>query len=73
MSYLDLPRFTISGNFYTDPSTVDNDPSHYDPSCTNPAPWQDPGGTHSFSFQDLLAGQMPNRTFTPPTVSATIF
>lgn len=69
MSYLDLPRFTISGNFYTDPSTVDNDPSHYDPSCTNPAPWQDPGGTHSFSFQDLLAGQMPNRTFTPPSVS----
>jgi hypothetical protein len=69
MTYLDLPRFTISGSFYTDPSTVDNDPSHYDASCTNPSPWQDPGGSHSFSFQDLLAGQTPNRDFTTPTVS----
>jgi hypothetical protein len=69
MTYLDLPRFTISGSFYTDPSTVDNDPSHYDEACTNPSPWQDPGGSHSFSFQDLLAGQTPKRDFTTPTVS----
>ncbi len=50
MSYLDLPRFNFLGKFYTDPSTVNNDPSHYDPDNTKPSPWQDPGGTHSFKF-----------------------
>jgi hypothetical protein len=70
MSYLDFPRLIVSGSFYTDPSTMDNDPSHYDPANTNPSPWQDPGGSHSFSFQDLLAGQLPNRNFTPPAVVA---
>lgn len=69
MSYLDFPRLVVSGSFYTDPSTVDNDPSHYDPANTNPSPWQDPGGSHSFSFQDLLAGELTDRNFTPPTVS----
>jgi hypothetical protein len=54
MSYLDLPRISFVGSFYTDPSTVDNDPSHYDPSCTDPSPWQDPGGSHYFAFNDLL-------------------
>jgi hypothetical protein len=68
MSYLDFPRLVVSGSFYTDPSTMDNDPSHYDPANTNPSPWQDPGGSHNFSFQDLLAGELPNRDFTPPTV-----
>ncbi|MGC2637326.1 MAG: hypothetical protein WA294_09095 [Acidobacteriaceae bacterium] len=70
MSYLDFPRLIVSGSFYTDPSTMDNDPSHYDPDNTNPAPWQDPGGSHNFSFQDILAGQLPNRNFTPPKVSS---
>jgi hypothetical protein len=70
MSYLDFPRLVVSGSFYTDPSTMDNDPSHYDPSNTNPSPWQDPGGSHNFSFQDMLAGQLPNRDFTPPLVVA---
>ncbi len=50
MSYMDLPRFHFLGVFYTDPSTVNNDPSHYDPSTTRPSPWQDPNGTHSFRF-----------------------
>ena len=68
MSYLDFPRLVVSGSFYTDPSTMDNDPSHYDPANTNPSPWQDPGGSHNFSFQDLLAGELSNRDFTPPTV-----
>ena len=68
MSYLDFPSFSLVGNFYTDPSTMDNDPSHYDESCTNPSPWQDPGGSHFFSFQDILASQ-PNRAFTPPVVT----
>ena len=72
MSYMGLPRVTIAGSFYTDPSTVDNDPSHYDESCTNPSPWQDPGGSHFFSFQDILSGQTANRAFTAPTVTAVI-
>ena len=70
MSYMDFPSFSIAGSFYTDPSTMDNDPSHYDESCTNPSPWQDPGGSHFFSFQDILAKQVSNRPFTPPRVSA---
>ncbi len=72
MSYLDFPRFTFTGNFYTDPSTMDNDPSHYDDSCTNPSPWQDPGGSHFFSFQDILASQIPNRPFTQPVVTSAV-
>jgi len=72
MSYMGLPRFTFAGSFYTDPSTMDNDPAHYEDSCTNPAPWQDPGGSHFFTFQDMLAGTFPNRDFTPPAVTAVI-
>src|SRR5277367_7056645 len=72
MSYIGLPRFSFAGSFYTDPSTMDNDPSHYDETCTNPSPWQDPGGSHFFSFQDILASQIPNRAFTPPVVTATV-
>jgi len=72
MSYLDFPSFTVAGNFYTDPSTMDNDPSHYDESCTNPSPWQDPGGSHFFSFQDILASQIPNRAFKAPVVASAL-
>lgn len=51
MSYLDTPRLHFAGRFFTDPSTVNNDPAHYDPSCTEPSPWQEPNGLHRFSFQ----------------------
>ena len=51
MSYLDFPRFCFAGQFFTDPSTVDNDPKHYDPSVTNPSPWQEPMGLHYFQFR----------------------
>ena len=54
MSYLDLPRISFMGSFYTDPSTMGHDPSHYDPNGTDPSPWQDPGGFHYFAFSDLL-------------------
>jgi hypothetical protein len=52
MSYLDFPRLHIAGSFYTDPSTVDNDPKHYDPAVTNPSPWQEPMGRHWFRILD---------------------
>ncbi|MGH8128947.1 MAG: hypothetical protein ACRD0Y_09230 [Terriglobales bacterium] len=69
MSYLDLPRFSFLGSFYTEASTVDNDPAHYDPACTRPAPWQDPGGAHYFSFHDLYRPDGVQRAFTPPLVT----
>lgn len=50
MSYLDIPRIHFGGRFFTDPSTVNNDPSHYDPDVTNPSPWQTPLGQHRFEF-----------------------
>jgi hypothetical protein len=30
MSYLGLPRLTFAGQFQADPSTVNNDPEHFD-------------------------------------------
>lgn len=54
MSYLDLPRIHFCGRFFTDPSTVNNDPAHYDPSATNPSPWQTPLGQHRFELLDCL-------------------
>ncbi len=30
MSYLDTPRLVFSGQFQADPSTVNNDPFHFD-------------------------------------------
>ncbi len=52
MSYLDVPRIHFAGRFFTDPSTVNNDPTHYDPNVTNPSPWQEPDGQHRFQFRD---------------------
>jgi hypothetical protein len=53
MSYLDLPRVHLGGTFFTDPSTVNNDPSHYDEDVTRPSPWQNPNGLHRFRFVDV--------------------
>lgn len=52
MSYLDVPRIHFAGRFFTDPSTVNNDPTHYDPAVTRPSPWQEPEGQHRFQFRD---------------------
>lgn len=52
MSYLDLPRLHIAGRFFCDPSSVNNDPHHYLPENTNPAPWQMPKGMHFFRIFD---------------------
>ncbi len=53
MSYLDWPRIHLGGTFFTDPSTINNDPSHYDESVTRPSPWQDPKGLHRFKFVNV--------------------
>ncbi len=53
MSYLDRPRIYLGGTFFTDPSTVNNDPSHYDEDVTRPSPWQNPKGLHRFKFVDV--------------------
>lgn len=52
MSYLDLPRIAITGQYFTDPSTIDNDPAHYEPDCTRPSPWQEPDGKHEFKLMN---------------------
>lgn len=54
MSYLDLPRINFFGTFFTNPSTVNNDPSHYDPTVKRPSPWQEPKGMHLFKFTDTM-------------------
>lgn len=54
MSYLDIPRIHFGGRFFADPSTVNNDPTHYDPAVTTPSPWQNPNGQHRFEFRDCL-------------------
>jgi hypothetical protein len=77
MSYLDLPRFHILGTFYTDPPTANNDPSHYDPDCTIPSPWQDPNGTHSFKFLNVSVASAMDAsgnliTSNDPLISASV-
>lgn len=52
MSYLDIPRIHFAGRFFTDPSTVNNDPTHYETSVTEPSPWQNPDGQHRFQLRN---------------------
>lgn len=50
MSYLQVPRIHFAGRFFADPSTVNNDPRHYEVQEERPSPWQDPTGRHRFQF-----------------------
>ncbi|MBI3234485.1 MAG: hypothetical protein HYZ42_10680 [Bacteroidetes bacterium] len=61
MSYLNTPRLTFSGQFQADPSTVNNDPTHYNnqtfqpsfqdySSATNLNGWWNPDGTGNWRF-----------------------
>ncbi|MEB2783516.1 hypothetical protein [Algoriphagus persicinus] len=52
MSYLSYPRINFYGRFFTDPSTVNNDPTHYEVENTVPSPWQNPNGLHRFQLQE---------------------
>lgn len=75
MSYLDVPRIHFSGRFFTDPSTVNNDPAHYEPGNRKPSPWQGPTGQHRFEFRNVLATsvQLANeRSFSDPVVGAAL-
>jgi hypothetical protein len=61
MSYLGCPRFSFAGTFFADPSTVNNDPAHYEDetfdrtTAWDPAldGWWNPDGRHSFRFEDV--------------------
>ena len=75
MSYFDVPRIYFSGSFFTDPSTVNNDPAHYEPDNPKPSPWQDPMGQHRFEFRNVLATavQLPDElSFNDPVVGASL-
>jgi hypothetical protein len=61
MSYLNSPRLTFAGQFQADPSTVNNDPTHFDNATFIPAyqeyeagqnlnGWWNPDGTGSWRF-----------------------
>ena len=53
MSYLDLPRVHFSGTFFTNPSTLDNTPSNYDPAnANNLIPLWNQFGMHHFKFEN---------------------
>ncbi|MFD2091496.1 hypothetical protein [Blastococcus deserti] len=61
MSYLGWPRFHFAGTFVADPSTVNNDPVHYDNDSFDRAKswvqggdgWWNPDGRHSFRFENV--------------------
>lgn len=52
MSYLSYPRINFTGRYFTDPSTVNNDPTHYEVENTTPSPWQSPMGLHRFILKN---------------------
>lgn len=52
MSYLSYPRINFYGRFFTDPSTVNNDPTHYNLTDDPPSPWQSPDGLHQFKLEE---------------------
>ena len=72
MSYLHYPRLIFSGWFQTDPSTVNNDPEHFDsanfrptydmPSTGNTADtmngWWNPKGRAAWRFRDCAVTQV---------------
>jgi hypothetical protein len=81
MSYLHLPRLTFSGRFQADPSTVNNDPRHYDNETFTPRfqqfgtastnnGWWNPTGTSIFRFSDCTVQQAvgPSGVATPDAV-----
>ena len=68
MSYLQAPRLHFAGQFQADPSTVNNDPEHFDTSRFQsnynlPGPgasngWWNPGGTAAWRFFDCTVKQV---------------
>ncbi len=68
MSYLSGPRLVFAGRFQADPSTVNNDPEHFNtatfqPNYQQPGPgatngWWNPGGTGGWGFQGCTVQQV---------------
>ncbi|MCU7549856.1 hypothetical protein OCK74_12060 [Chitinophagaceae bacterium LB-8] len=65
MSYLNTLRFHFAGDFFSNPSTVNNDPAHYENAlfdrstlwkrqdATGMNGWWNPEGAHAFRFQNV--------------------
>lgn len=68
MSYLQYPRLIFSGKFQADPSTVNNDPEHFDSANFQPNydtfgdgatnGWWNPKGTGAWRFKDCAVQQV---------------
>jgi hypothetical protein len=68
MSYLNVPRLIFAGQFQADPSTVNNDPEHFDsatfkPNYQHPGSggtngWWNPTGTAAWRFKDCTVQQV---------------
>ena len=71
MSYLDTPHLVFAGKFQADPSTINNDPHHFDDpdfrsSYELPGPgqtngWWNPGGTAAWRFVECAVRQVVYR------------
>jgi hypothetical protein len=77
MSYLSLPRIVFAGQFQADPSTVNNDPEHFD-SGTFRSNYQIPGpgdqmagGTHAGPAPGAFAGARSSGSFIRTGCTAT--
>ena len=60
MSYLDVLRFHFTGRFFTDVSTINNDPAHYSKDFEREVSWEqggdgwwNPMGGNRFRFEDV--------------------
>jgi hypothetical protein len=68
MSYLNLPRLVFSGQFQADPSTVNNDPEHFDSATFLPNyqqqgsgatnGWWNPSGSAAWRFKNCTIQQV---------------
>ncbi|MBC7909302.1 MAG: hypothetical protein H7Y30_02310 [Pyrinomonadaceae bacterium] len=68
MSYLDTPRLVFSGRFQADPSTINNDPHHFDTGTFRSNDelwglgvangWWNPNGSGAWRFRDCVVRQV---------------
>jgi len=85
MSYLNVPRLIFAGQFQADPSTVNNDPEHFDsatfqPNYQQPGSgatngWWNPTGTATWRFKDCTVQQVfygDGTSCTDPTVDPVV-
>jgi hypothetical protein len=79
ISHLDLPRLYFLGGFFTDPSTINNDPGNFDPSAVlqdndpnapNCESWN-PAGSAFFQFLNCQITEAVGSDRTPLTSGST--